>query len=163
VNTKCCAFFLFKRTSSLSRTYFNTIVTGQRVAEQETWWRPLEQEAGWRRRKTDLIKTTILWFWDLNLEWCKKKLEREAKHATVGIFGGKSGSADFRDRQGELPERYELRESCRGGPLRESWRGGPGWGSGWWKGEEAEDHGGFFYFFGDWAMARGSADHGRWA
>jgi hypothetical protein len=45
-----------------------------------------EQEASWRRRKTDLRKTAILWFWDWNLERCRKKLEREAKHATAEIF-----------------------------------------------------------------------------
>jgi hypothetical protein len=65
----------------------------------------------------------------LNLERWRKKLEREAKHATVGIFGGKSGSADFRDAGraaeevrvgGELPRRSELGERMmeRGGSGR---------------------------------------------
>ncbi len=40
-----------------------TYVTGHRVAGQEASWRPLEQEVRWRRRKTNLIKTAILWFW----------------------------------------------------------------------------------------------------
>jgi hypothetical protein len=75
---------------------------------------------------------TILWFWDLNLERCRKKLEREAKQATVGIFGGKSWSVDFCDWQGELPRRSEWgkRMMERGGSGRSR---------------------GFFYFFRDWA------------
>jgi hypothetical protein len=31
----------------------------------------------------------------MNLERCREKLEREAKHATAGIFGGKSWIAEF--------------------------------------------------------------------
>jgi hypothetical protein len=65
----------------------------------------------------------------LKLEQCRKKLEREAKQATVEIFGGKFWSADFCDWQGELPRRSELRESCRGGPSggkRMMKRGGSG-------------------------------------
>jgi hypothetical protein len=31
----------------------------------------------------------------MNLEWCREKLEREAKHAMAGIFGGKSWIAKF--------------------------------------------------------------------
>ncbi len=67
----------------------------------------------------------------MNLERCRKKLEQEAKHATVGIFGGKFGSADFRDAEraaeevrvgGEWPRRSELGERMmeRGGSGR-SW------------------------------------------
>ncbi len=54
------------------------------------------------------------------MERCRKKLEREAKHATVGIFGGKSWSTDFCDKKGELPRRSELGERMmeRGGSER---------------------------------------------
>jgi hypothetical protein len=78
----------------------------------------------------------------MNLERCKEKFEREAKHATTEIFGGRSWSADFWGCQGVLLRRSGLRE-------RVMKRGG----SGRWQG--------FFLFFGDWAMARGNADHGR--
>jgi hypothetical protein len=77
----------------------------------------------------------------MNLEQCREKLKREAKHATGGIFGGRFWSADFWGCLGVLLRRSGLREWVRK-------RGG----CGRWQG---------FFFFGNWAMARGSADHGR--
>jgi hypothetical protein len=78
----------------------------------------------------------------MNLERCREKLEREAKHATAGIFTGKSWSADFWGWQGVLLKRSELRGRVmdRGGSGR-SW--------------------GIFFLETRWAMARDSADHGR--
>jgi hypothetical protein len=46
---------------------------------------------------------------------------------------------------------------------RESCRGGLSQGSGCWKGEEAEDCGDFYFLETGWAMARSTADDGRWA
>jgi hypothetical protein len=73
----------------------------------------------------------------LNLERCRKKLEREAKHATVEIFGGKSWSTNFCDKKGELSRSSELRELPRRSELGERMmeRGG------------SERARGFFFFF----------------
>jgi hypothetical protein len=83
----------------------------------------LEQEAGWQRWKTNLIKTAILCFGDMNLERCREKLEREVKHAMAGIFGGRSWSANFGGCLGVLLRRSGLREHVmkRGGSGR--WQG----------------------------------------
>jgi hypothetical protein len=49
----------------------------------------------------------------MNLEQCREKLEREAKHATAGIFGGRSWSANFWGCLGVLLRRSGLRERVR--------------------------------------------------
>jgi hypothetical protein len=79
----------------------------------------------------------------MNLERCKEKLEREAKHATAGIFGGRSWSTDFWGMSGSAAE--EVRVERVGDE----------------KGRKRKMAGIFVFIFRDWAMARSNADHGK--
>jgi hypothetical protein len=59
----------------------------------------------------------------MNLEQCREKLEREAKHATAGIFGRRSWSADFWGCLGMLLRRSRLRERVRKKEGSGRWQG----------------------------------------